>query len=186
MPKWSADFKTHPANMLFLLRLKQKKSKNDIMKMALMKNRLIWRPTNSGIHEGNPSQSRWHDRKLNAEEDLSNEYTKLVYFKNFIFRISVKSLLDYACLYTQVDDDCEEFINFCAVFEQVVSHRLRRKSRLSQGEKWKASVGFALFNLNCCFVFFIALVRVTNLPGVQTSEGHGVDLWGAQILSQIS
>ncbi|CAG5120464.1 unnamed protein product [Candidula unifasciata] len=40
-------------------------------------------------------------------------------------RISVKSLLDYACLYTHVDDDCEEFINFCAVFEQLVSHRLR-------------------------------------------------------------
>ncbi|KAH9524384.1 RUN domain-containing protein 3B [Bulinus truncatus] len=40
-------------------------------------------------------------------------------------RISVKSLLDYACLYTHVDDDCEEFINFCAVFEQLVSHRLK-------------------------------------------------------------
>ncbi|CAL1538571.1 unnamed protein product [Lymnaea stagnalis] len=40
-------------------------------------------------------------------------------------RISVKSLLDYACLYTHVDDECEEFINFCAVFEQMVSHRLR-------------------------------------------------------------
>ncbi|KAK6970783.1 RUN domain-containing protein 3A [Biomphalaria glabrata] len=40
-------------------------------------------------------------------------------------RISVKSLLDYACLYTHVDDDSEEFINFCAVFEQLVSHRLK-------------------------------------------------------------
>uniref|UniRef100_A0A0B7A2A8 RUN domain-containing protein n=1 Tax=Arion vulgaris TaxID=1028688 RepID=A0A0B7A2A8_9EUPU len=40
-------------------------------------------------------------------------------------RISVKSLLDYACLYTHVNDDSEEFINFCAVFEQLVSHRLR-------------------------------------------------------------
>ncbi|CAG5117992.1 unnamed protein product [Candidula unifasciata] len=42
-----------------------------------------------------------------------------------ICRISVKCLLDYASLYTHVNDDCEEFINFCAVFEQLVSHRLK-------------------------------------------------------------
>lgn len=42
-------------------------------------------------------------------------------------RIAVKCLLDYACLNTHVDEDCEEFINFCAVFEQMVSHRLRRE-----------------------------------------------------------
>ncbi|BFZ06319.1 hypothetical protein BsWGS_09358 [Bradybaena similaris] len=40
-------------------------------------------------------------------------------------RISVKCLLDYASLYNHVNDDCEEFINFCAVFEQLVSHRLQ-------------------------------------------------------------
>ncbi|XP_005102615.1 RUN domain-containing protein 3A [Aplysia californica] len=44
-------------------------------------------------------------------------------------RISVKSLLDYACLYTHVDDDSEEFINFCSVFEQMVVHRLRPYQR---------------------------------------------------------
>ncbi|RUS76990.1 hypothetical protein EGW08_015247, partial [Elysia chlorotica] len=42
-----------------------------------------------------------------------------------ICRISVKALIDYACLNTHIDDACEEFINFCAVFEHLVSHRLR-------------------------------------------------------------
>lgn len=42
-----------------------------------------------------------------------------------ICRISVKALIDFACLNTHVDDGCEEFINFCAAFEQLVSHRLR-------------------------------------------------------------
>ncbi|GFS00280.1 RUN domain-containing protein 3B [Elysia marginata] len=42
-----------------------------------------------------------------------------------ICRISVKALIDYACLNTHVDDGCEEFINFCAAFEHLVSHRLR-------------------------------------------------------------
>lgn len=41
-----------------------------------------------------------------------------------ICRFTVKSLIDKASL-TTVDDECEEVINFCAVLEQLLSHRLK-------------------------------------------------------------
>ncbi|OWF35338.1 RUN domain-containing protein 3B-like [Mizuhopecten yessoensis] len=41
-----------------------------------------------------------------------------------ICRFAVKSLIDKASL-TTVDDECEEVINFCAVLEQLLSHRLK-------------------------------------------------------------
>ena len=39
--------------------------------------------------------------------------------------LACKALLDRACLETSIEEDCEEFINFISVLEQVMSHRLR-------------------------------------------------------------
>ena len=40
------------------------------------------------------------------------------------FRFAIKNLIDRAS-YVNIDDDCEEFLNFCAVIEQVLLHRVK-------------------------------------------------------------
>ncbi|XP_041371842.1 RUN domain-containing protein 3B-like [Gigantopelta aegis] len=41
-----------------------------------------------------------------------------------VCRFAIKNLIDRAC-FVNIDDDCEEFLNFCAVMEQVLLHHIK-------------------------------------------------------------
>lgn len=42
----------------------------------------------------------------------------------FLFRFSVKTLLDRSCFET-IDDASPEFVNFVSILEHILSHRLK-------------------------------------------------------------
>ncbi|XP_067686207.1 RUN domain-containing protein 3B-like isoform X2 [Haliotis asinina] len=66
------------------------------------------------------------DDNKNTNTKLSNRQIQVAR-RNVVSvcRFCVKSLIDKAC-FSNIDDECEEFINFCAVLEQVLLHRIRR------------------------------------------------------------
>ncbi|XP_071101301.1 RUN domain-containing protein 3B-like isoform X2 [Haliotis cracherodii] len=65
------------------------------------------------------------DDNRNTSTKLSNRQIQVAR-RNVVSvcRFCVKSLIDKAC-FSNIDDECEEFINFCAVLEQVLLHRIR-------------------------------------------------------------
>ncbi|XP_046580983.1 RUN domain-containing protein 3B-like isoform X2 [Haliotis rubra] len=65
------------------------------------------------------------DDNKNTNTRLSNRQIQVAR-RNVVSvcRFCVKSLIDKAC-FSNIDDECEEFINFCAVLEQVLLHRIR-------------------------------------------------------------